>query len=155
MVIDSDGVAVILATERAEIRGTFGQPDACVAAFDAKTPASDGDHDFGALIFTDDLGHSLLFRADTSSGPQPSPCDRSSASTNKVRSPKSSRASKGSCPTRTTRPSPASATSYSEAASLASSVSASFVAPSLIASLPASTTAPASHGLAYCTGAGA
>ncbi len=69
VVVDSDGVAIILATDRAELRGTLGQPDACVAAFDAMTPAQDGDHDYGALVFTDDLGHSLLFRADTSSWP--------------------------------------------------------------------------------------
>jgi hypothetical protein len=71
VVVDSDGVAIVLATGGAEIRGTLGQPDACVAAFDAMTPAEDGDHDYGALIFTDDLGHSLLFRADSSTWPAP------------------------------------------------------------------------------------
>jgi len=69
VVVDSDGVAIVLATDRAEIRGTAGSPDACVAAFDATIPAQDDDKDFGALIFTDDLAHSLLFRADASAWP--------------------------------------------------------------------------------------
>ncbi len=71
VVVDSDGVAIVLATDRAELRGTLGQADACVAAFDAMVPSQDGDHDFGALIFADDLAHSLLFRADTSTWPAP------------------------------------------------------------------------------------
>jgi len=71
VVVDSDGVAIVLATDRAEIRGTLGQADACVAAFDAIVPSQDGDHDFGALIFADDLAHSLLFRADSSTWPAP------------------------------------------------------------------------------------
>ena len=70
VVVDSDGVAIVLATDRAEIRGTVGSPDACVAAFDAMTPAQgDDEKDFGALVFTDDLAHSLLFRADTAAWP--------------------------------------------------------------------------------------
>ncbi len=69
VVVDSDGVAIVLATDRAEIRGTIGSPVSCVAAFDAIVPAQDDDKDFGALIFTDDLAHSLLFRADTATWP--------------------------------------------------------------------------------------
>jgi hypothetical protein len=71
VVVDADGAAVVLATDRAEIRGSTSGGDACVAAFDAMAPAQDGDHDFGALIFTDDLAHSLLFRADVSTWPAP------------------------------------------------------------------------------------
>ena len=67
VVVDADGVAVVLATDRAEIRGEAGKPDACVAAFDAIVPSQDGDFDYAALVFPDDLGHSLLFRANTSS----------------------------------------------------------------------------------------
>ena len=69
VIVDVDGAAKVLATDRAEIRGTLGKPDACVAAFDAMIPSQDDDHDYGALIFTDDLAHALLFRADTSGWP--------------------------------------------------------------------------------------
>lgn len=69
VVVDSDGVAIVMATDRAEIRGTVGQADACVAAFDAMLPATQDDRDYGALVFTDDMSHSLLFRADSSSWP--------------------------------------------------------------------------------------
>jgi hypothetical protein len=58
-----------MATDRAEIRGMAGQPDACVAAYDALVPSPEDDRDYGALIFTDDLGHSLLFRAETAAWP--------------------------------------------------------------------------------------
>ncbi|HEY1960563.1 MAG TPA: hypothetical protein VGH28_33360 [Polyangiaceae bacterium] len=69
VIVDADGTAIILATDRAEIRGEIGKPDACVAAFDAMTPSQDGDADYGALVFADDLGHSLLFRAETATWP--------------------------------------------------------------------------------------
>ncbi len=71
VVVDSDGVAIVLATDRAEIRGEVGtsKVDACVAAFDATVPSQDGDNDYGALVFPDDLAHSLLFRADTAAWP--------------------------------------------------------------------------------------
>jgi hypothetical protein len=69
VVVDSDGAAIVLATDRAEIRGQAGKPDACVAAFDAIVPSQDGDNDYAALVFTDDLSHSLLFRAATASWP--------------------------------------------------------------------------------------
>ncbi len=69
VIVDSDGATVILATDRAEIRGTLASPDACVAAFDAAAPSQDDDKDFGALVFTDDLAHSLLFRADAAAWP--------------------------------------------------------------------------------------
>jgi len=71
VIVDSDGTSIVMATDRAEIRGTVSGGEACVAAFDALVPSQDGDHDFGALVFTDDLAHSLLFRADTSVWPAP------------------------------------------------------------------------------------
>ncbi len=71
VVVDSDGVAIVMATDRAEIRGTTSSADACVAAFDAMVPSEDDDRDYSALVFTDDLAHSLLFRADTSVWPAP------------------------------------------------------------------------------------
>jgi len=71
VVVDIDGVATVLATGRAEIRGEAGKPDACVAAFDAAIPSQDGDADYAALVFTDDLGHSLLFKANTTTWPAP------------------------------------------------------------------------------------
>jgi photosystem II stability/assembly factor-like uncharacterized protein len=72
VIVDSDGTSIVMATDRAEIRGTTSSGgEACVAAFDALVPSQDGDHDFGALVFTDDLAHSLLFRADTSVWPAP------------------------------------------------------------------------------------
>jgi len=69
VVVDSDGAAIVLATDRAEIRGTIGKPEACLAAFDAQLPSQDDDKDYSALIFADDLAHSLLFRADGSAWP--------------------------------------------------------------------------------------
>ena len=71
VIVDADGSSIVMATDRAEIRGSISGGDACVAAFDALVPSQDGDHDYGALVFTDDLAHSLLFRADTSTWPAP------------------------------------------------------------------------------------
>jgi hypothetical protein len=71
VIVDADGASIVMATDRAEIRGSISGGDACVAAFDAVVPSQDGDHDYGALVFTDDLAHSLLFRADSSTWPAP------------------------------------------------------------------------------------
>ncbi len=71
VIVDVDGVAHVLATDRAEVRGSATKPGACVAAFDATLPSGvdDDDDDWGALVFMDDLAHSLIFRADTTDWP--------------------------------------------------------------------------------------
>ena len=73
VIVDIDGVAQILATDRARVRGTQAGAgkDACVAAMEA-LPGDSGSGDdvqYGALIFPDDLTHSILFQAKTGDWP--------------------------------------------------------------------------------------
>lgn len=73
VIVDIDGVAHILATDRARVRGTQAGAgkDACVAAFEALEgePGGNNDAQYGALIFPDDLSHSVLFQAKTTDWP--------------------------------------------------------------------------------------
>jgi len=73
VIVDIDGVAQILATDRARVRGTQAGAgkDACVAAFEALPGGAESGDDvqYGALIFPDDLAHSVLFQAKTTDWP--------------------------------------------------------------------------------------
>jgi hypothetical protein len=71
VVVDIDGVGHILATQRAKVRQGANPRDACVAAMEANDDdaGTDGDFQYGALIFPDDLAHSLVFQAKTTDWP--------------------------------------------------------------------------------------
>ncbi len=59
--LDVDGTEVVLATDRALVLGsTKALKDACVSALEAKS-VEDNDSMYSALVFPDDLPHSLVF----------------------------------------------------------------------------------------------
>lgn|GEM_PF-4833005 len=64
--IDVDGSEVVLATDRALVVGSTKAPkDACVSALDARS-VEDTDSMYSALVFPDDLPHSLVFSVNKS-----------------------------------------------------------------------------------------
>ncbi len=71
VIVDIDGVGHILSTGRAKVRQGQNPRDACVSAFEANDDdvGADGDFQFGALVFPDDLAHSLIFQAKTGDWP--------------------------------------------------------------------------------------
>lgn len=71
VVIDVDGVGHVLATKRAKVRQAQNARDACLAAFEANDDDSGAGDDFqyGALIFPDDLAHSIVFQAKVADWP--------------------------------------------------------------------------------------
>jgi hypothetical protein len=64
VVVDDEGAALVLATDRARVRGTRAIADACVVAFEAMRPqpASPGAMEYGALVVAGDPSRSVLFR---------------------------------------------------------------------------------------------
>lgn len=71
VIVEIDGAGHILATQRAKVRQGANARDACMAAIEANDDDSGGDGDFqyGALIFPDDLAHSIIFQAKTTDWP--------------------------------------------------------------------------------------
>lgn len=64
--VDVDGAPVVLATDRAAVRGSTKAPgDACVSALEAVT-VGDSDVIYSGLVFPDDLSHSLIFSVNKS-----------------------------------------------------------------------------------------
>ena len=67
--VDADGTSLVLATDRAAVRGSTAaaEASACVSAMEASSVDDESDTRYEALIFPGDLQHAVLFRTDVAS----------------------------------------------------------------------------------------